>query len=95
MKIDAIHNNNVLKTFRSQENESSAENFNSILQSSLRKLNDSQTIVAKKQNEFLKGEIEAHELSAIVAESELALKLATSISSKLVTAMQEITNIQI
>lgn len=95
MNISAIHNNNVLKTFGTQEKNTNTSDFKSIFQESLSKLNDSQIIVAQKQKELINGEIEAYELSAAVAESELALKLATSISGKLVSAMQEITNLQI
>lgn len=95
MNISAIHNNNVLRTFNIEQKNSNESDFASVLQESLSKLNDSQTIVTQKQKEFINGEIEAHELSATVAESELALKLATSISGKLVSAIQEITNIQL
>ena len=94
MNIQAIHNSNVAKTFNLQNN-TKPSGFQGFLEDSLKSLNDSQTIVATKQKEFVNGEIEAHQLISTVAESELALKLATSISGKLVSSIQEITNMQI
>lgn len=93
MDISAIHKNNVLNTFSvSRETKT---NFSSYFTNALEKLNNSQNAVAEQQEQFINGEIEAHQLMATVAESELALKLATSVASKLVTGIQELTNMQI
>lgn len=95
MNISVIHNSNIAKTFGTQSEIRNESDFSSILQKSLKTLNDSQTAVTQQQKEFINGEIEAHQLSATVAESELALKLATSVAGKLVSSIQEITNLQI
>lgn len=93
MNISEIHRNNLLNTFHvSRRTET---NFSNFLSDALGKLNDSQNAVAVQQEQFINGEIEAHQLMATVSESELALKLATSVASKLVTGIQELTNMQI
>lgn len=93
MNIQQIHNNNLLNTFNvSRKTET---NFSNYLSEALGNLNNSQIAVAEKQEQFINGEIEAHQLMAAVSESELALKLATSVASKLVTGIQELTNMQI
>lgn len=94
MKIAEIHNSNVLNTFKINT-KSHNDSFGDFLKESISKLEDSQTIVTEKQKEFINGDIEAHELLTVVAESELSLKLATSIAGKLVSSIQEITNMQI
>ena len=93
MNISEIHRNNLLNTFHvSRRTET---NFSNCLSDALGKLNDSQNAVAVQQEQFINGEIKAHQLMATVSESELALKLATSVASKLVTGIQELTNMQI
>lgn len=94
INIDSIHSNNVLNTF-SPVKKSQGSDFKNELSRALESLNNSQTEVTEKQKQFVNGEIEAHELTSAVAESQLSLKLATSISSKLVSSLQELTNIQI
>lgn len=94
MNISKIHNDNILNTFGPSSPKKS-EDFTSYFTQAISKLEKSQTIVTDKQKEFVNGDIEAHELLAVVAESEISLKLATSITGKLVSALQEVTNLQI
>lgn len=95
MNISTIHRNNVLNTFNVTRETNKQTDFSDVLSSALTQLNDSQNAVATEQQQFINGEIEAHQLMATVAESELALKIATSVASKLVTGIQELTNMQI
>lgn len=94
MNISAIHNTNVANTFKTNTSKETG-NFKEYFTKAISDLEDSQTIVSEKQKDFVNGDIEAHELLAVVAESELSLKLATSIAGKLVSTIQEITNLQI
>lgn len=92
MNISATHNSNISNTFNvSRETKTSDKSFIEVLN----QLNDSQVNVSIEQEKFINGEIEAHQLMATVAESELTLKLASSIASKLITGVQELTNMQI
>lgn len=95
MNIATIHKNNVLNTFRVSQETREEINFSEYLSDALSNLNNSQNAVSIDQEKFINGEIEAHELMSTVAESELALKLATSVASKFVTGIQELTNMQI
>ena len=95
MNINAIHSSNVNNTFNTGKTTQNNEGFEKCLTNALNELNESQISVAEYQQKFMNGEIEAHELLTNVAESEYALKITSSIASKLITGIQELTNMQI
>lgn len=95
MNINAIHSSNVNNTFNSGNPTQHNSNFEEYITNALNDLNNSQILVAENQKKFINGEIEAHELMTNVAESEYALKITSSIASKLISGIQELTNMQI
>ena len=95
MNINAIHSSNVNSTFNTGKATQNNEGFGNYITDALNQLNESQISVTEYQQKFMNGEIEAHELLTNVAESEYALKITSSIASKLITGIQELTNMQI
>lgn len=97
MNISQIYENNISNTFNTfnTNKKSEGSEFKNLFSQALSNLENSQSKVTEQQKEFINGNLEVHELLSTVAESELTLKLATSIAGKCVTAIQELTNMQI
>lgn len=101
--INNIFNSNFisLDTLDSKSNlesdlsSSSTVSFGNYLANSLEQLNSKYLELDEAQKLFTNGDIETHELMAVLRETELMLKTATTIRNKVLDSYKEITNMQI
>ena len=88
----SVNNGNI----KSVENESIENNFQSVLEDSLNKLNDQQISADKITSEFIAGEdIEVHEMMLNMEEANMSLQLAIQVRNKVVEAVQELSRMQL
>ena len=88
----SVNNGNI----KNVENESIENNFQSVLEDSLNKLNDQQISADKITSEFIAGEdVEVHEMMLNMEEANMSLQLAIQVRNKVVEAVKELTNMQL
>lgn len=90
--LQDVNNGNI----NNVENKSTENNFQSILEDSLNKLNDKQLSADKITSEFIAGEnVEVHEMMLSMEEAKMSLQLAIQVRNKVVEAVKELTNMQL
>lgn len=79
-----------------EKQEAGGGSFSEVLNSALKKLNDTQVKADQLTRELLTGEIQdIHQVTVAMQEAKLTMQLAVEVRNKVVEAYQEISRMQI
>lgn len=71
------------------------QGFQGVFKEKLDALNDIQVQADNATEQFVKGEIDVHEMMLATEEAKMALQLAVQVRNKVVEAVQELTRMQL